>query len=104
MEQPKPLESLIMTKRSRNVLVDADRARIYGVTTKRLNEQVKRNADRFPDDFAFELSEEEWDTLRSQSVTSKSGDPNLRSQNATSSSASLANRSQFATGSQKHRH
>src|SRR2546423_10967951 len=67
------------------VILDADSARIYGVTTKRLNEQVKRNADRFPDDFAFELSKEEWDTLRSQSVTSKS------------------NRSQIATGSQKHR-
>jgi len=73
----------------RGVILDADLARIYGVTTKRLNEQVKRNADRFPDDFAFELSKEEWKTLRSQSVTS--------------SSASLTNRSQFATGSQKHR-
>src|SRR5437868_14959671 len=56
MDQSKPLESLIMTMRSRNVLVDADLARIYGVTTKRLNEQVKRNIDRFPQDFAFRLT------------------------------------------------
>jgi len=90
---------LIHEIRGERIILDADLARIYGVTTKRLNEQVKRNADRFPDDFAFELSKEEWGTLRSQSVTSKSN----RSQIATSSSASLTNRSQFATGPQKHR-
>ena len=75
---------LIHEIRGERVILDADLARIYGVTTKRLNEQAKRNADRFPEDFAFELSEEEWETLRSQ--------------NATSNYASLTNRSQFATG------
>jgi hypothetical protein len=75
---------LIHEIRGERVILDSDLARIYGVTTKRLNEQVKRNADRFPDDFAFELSKEEWETLRSQSVISKSVDPNLRSQFATS--------------------
>lgn len=88
---------LIHEIRGERVILDSDLARIYGVTTKRLNEQVKRNADRFPEDFAFELTKEEWETLRSQSVTSKSDDPNLTSQTPTSSSASLTNRSQFAT-------
>ncbi len=56
MKPAKTLESLILTIRGHKVLVDADLAGIYGVTTKRLNEQVKRNADRFPADFVFQLS------------------------------------------------
>ena len=52
----KPLETLILTIRNQKVLVDADLASIYGVPTKRLNEAVKRNADRFPDDFLFRLT------------------------------------------------
>jgi hypothetical protein len=59
MNQSKPLESLIVVVRGKNILVDADLAGIYGVTTKRLNEQVKRNIDRFPQDFAFRLTLEE---------------------------------------------
>jgi len=55
------------------VLLDADLARLYGVTTGRLNEQVRRNHDRFPGDFMFELSAEEAAVLRSQSATSKKG-------------------------------
>lgn len=50
---------VILTLRGRKVIVDADLARLYGVTTKRLNEQVKRNADRFPTDFMFELTSDE---------------------------------------------
>jgi len=63
-------------------------AALYGVTTKRLNEQVKRNIDRFPEDFMFPLRAPEWDALRSQVATSKvgSGLSNLRSQNATPNS------------------
>ena len=53
-------------------MLDADLARIYGVTTKRLNEQVKRNRDRFPEDFAFQLSPQECRILRSQFATSSS--------------------------------
>ena len=45
--------------RDQKVIMDADLARLYGVTTKRLNEQVKRNRDRFPEDFMFQLSDEE---------------------------------------------
>src|SRR5205814_7771581 len=63
---------LIHEIREERIILDADLARIYGVTTKRLNEQVKRNADRFPDDFAFELSKEEWEILSSQNAISKS--------------------------------
>lgn len=54
-----PLESLIVPVRGKNLLVDADLAKIYGTTTKRLNEQVKRNIDRFPQDFAFRLNAKE---------------------------------------------
>ena len=54
-----PLESFILTIRGQKVLRDADLAAIYGVPTKRLNEQVKRNAQRFPEDFIFQLTESE---------------------------------------------
>jgi hypothetical protein len=52
----RPLETLILTIRNQKVILDADLASIYGVQTKRLNEQVKRNADRFPVDFIFQLN------------------------------------------------
>ena len=57
--------------RGQKVMLDADLARVYGTSTKRLNEQVKRNRDRFPSDFMFQLSNEEWSSLKSQSATSK---------------------------------
>lgn len=56
MTKPPPLDSLIRTLRGQKVLLDADLAAIYGVPTKRLNEQVKRNAERFPADFVFRLT------------------------------------------------
>jgi len=49
----------ILTIRGQKVILDADLAEVYGVSTKRLNEQVKRNTERFPEDFAFRLTEEE---------------------------------------------
>jgi hypothetical protein len=54
-------------------MLDSDLARIYGVTTKRLNEQVKRNLGRFPEDFMFQLTETEGEILRSQIATSRLG-------------------------------
>jgi hypothetical protein len=57
---------------------------LYGVPTKRLNEQYRRNLDRFPGDFAFQLTPDEWSALRSQIATNTS-DPNLKPQIATSS-------------------
>jgi hypothetical protein len=53
------VDTLILNLRGQKVMLDADLATIYGVPTKRLNEQVKRNAARFPDDFVFQLDSEE---------------------------------------------
>ncbi len=58
--------SRILLVRGHKVLLDADLAALYEVSTKRFNEQVRRNAARFPEDFMFRLSTEEWDSLRSQ--------------------------------------
>ncbi len=71
-----PLETLILTLRNKKVLIDADLATIYGVPTKALNQAVKRNADRFPEDFRFQLMREEAKEVllsRSQIVTLKRG-------------------------------
>lgn len=65
-------ETVIVRVRGQAVIFDADLAALYGVTTKRLNEQIRRNHDRFPEDFAFQLTLKEWDCLRSQFATSKS--------------------------------
>lgn len=70
------VESRILTLRGQKVILDSDLAAIYGVTTKRLNEQVKRNAKRFPADFMFRLSRDEAEALvrsRSQNATLKRG-------------------------------
>jgi hypothetical protein len=64
---------LIRVVRGQKVIFDADLVQLYGVATKRLNEQVKRNAERFPEDFVFQLMKEEHAALRSQSATSNSG-------------------------------
>ena len=74
--------SRILTIRGQKVILDSDLAAIYGVTTKRLNEQAKRNAQRFPSDFVFQLTKKEHAVLKSQIATAKPG--NLRSQIATS--------------------
>jgi hypothetical protein len=67
------VDSRIVFLRNRRVIVDADLAEIYGVTVKRLNEQVKRNRERFPSDFMFRLTRGEHKVLRSQIATSKNG-------------------------------
>ena len=56
---PQQIEKRILLIREHRVMIDADLAHFYGVTTKRLNEQVRRNSDRFPEDFMFRLSSEE---------------------------------------------
>ena len=63
------IESLIRTIRGQKVMVDFDLAMLYGVQTKALNQAVKRNIERFPGDFMFQLTKEELDSLRSQIVT-----------------------------------
>ncbi len=59
--------------RGRNVMLDQDLAELYDVKTKRLNEQVKRNISRFPEDFLFQLNKEEFNDLKSQFATSSWG-------------------------------
>jgi ORF6N domain-containing protein len=73
---PADIDALIVEARGQKVILDADLAKIYGVSTKALNQAVKRNGARFPDDFVFRLKVDEIEGL---------------------------NRSQFVTGSQKHR-
>ena len=66
------VDDLIHEIRGEKVVMDSDLARIYGVSTSRLNEQVKRNLERFPEDFAFRLTAEEFKDLKSQNAISRS--------------------------------
>jgi hypothetical protein len=70
-------ESLLISKiyiiRGQKVMIDEDLAEMYGLETKRLNEQVKRNIDRFPEDFMFQITEIEYENLKSQNATSSWG-------------------------------
>jgi hypothetical protein len=81
--------------RGEKVLLDVDLAALYGVATKVLNQAVKRNRDRFPDDFMFQLTTEEVLILRSQTVTS--------SMQGTGNQEVMNNWSQIVTSSRKHR-
>ena len=76
------IESRIFQIRGLQVMLDYHLAELYDVETKRLNEQVKRNSERFPESFMFQLAKQEWDYLQSHNPTTKS-DSVLRSQNAT---------------------
>ena len=67
---PERIERAIYLIRSRKVMLDADLAELYEVETRVLVQAVKRNLDRFPEDFMFQLSKEEFDNMRSQSVIS----------------------------------
>lgn len=93
--------SLIHVIRGQQVMLDADLAMLYGVETKRLNEQVKRNINRFPDDFMFQLTKEDVVALRSQFVTLNEEGYFSRSQNATLNEEQNSLRSQFATLNEK---
>ena len=90
-EEDKTLESSIVSIRKRRVILDAVLAGMYGVTTKALNQAVKRNQDRFPEDFAFRLSDAEFLAFRL-----------VRAQ-AHEHIEKIGNRSQIVTGSQKYR-
>ena len=68
----KKVDSTILFLRGQKVILDVDLAELYGVSIKRLNEQVKRNIRRFPSDFLFRLTRSEYSNLRSQFVTSSS--------------------------------
>lgn len=90
-----PLEPLIVRVRGQRVILDTDLARLYGVNTKVLNQAVKRNAERFPEDFAFQLTAVEAENLRSQIVTSRLQDTDFIYKKD--------NWSQFVTSSRRHR-
>lgn len=77
------IENKIYTIRGVQVMLDSDLAGMYDVEPKRLNEQVKRNVNRFPEKFRFQLSEEEYENLRSQIATIENESHSLRSQTAT---------------------
>jgi len=83
------IESLIRVIRGEKVILDTDLAQIYGIPTFRLNEAVKRNKNRFPPDFMFQLSQAEFEALKSQSAMSETKE--------------TANSSQIAMSSRKHR-
>ena len=88
---PNEISARIVVLRGQRVLLDADLARIYAVSTKRLNEQVKRNARRFPADFMFQLTRKEAESLLSRTLQ------------VTPDDEQALKRSQIATGSRKHR-
>ena len=67
------ITSQILIIRGLKVMLDSDLANLYNVETRVLNQAVKRNLNRFPEDFMFQLSKEEWDNLKSQTVTSSWG-------------------------------
>lgn len=65
------IEGCILLIRGQKIILDSDIAKLYGVKTKVLVQAIKRNGERFPDDFMFQLNEDEFEVLRSQFVTSK---------------------------------
>ncbi len=77
------IQNRIFTIRGMQVMIDSNLAEMYQVTTGRLNEQVKRNIERFPEDFMFQLKNDEWENLKSQNAILKTDTDSLRSQNAT---------------------
>jgi hypothetical protein len=87
------IQQKIFEIRGQKVMLDFDLAALYQVNTKVLNQAVKRNMDRFPEDFVFKLSKDEWNSVRSQIVTTYT--EGFDDQNS--------NRSQIVTSSQKHR-
>ena len=76
------IERLILSIRDQREILAGDLAMVYGVETRRLNEQVRRNAARFPSDFIFQLTRQEFEALKSQNAISGDGRAALRSQNA----------------------
>ena len=94
------IESLIRVIRGQQVMLDSDLAMLYGVETRTLNQAVKRNIKRFPEDFMFQLTQDEASHSRSQFVTLNDDDA-LRSQIATSNKKDNPLRSQFVTSKSK---
>jgi flagellar capping protein FliD len=87
--KPENLAKLVFLIRGEKVLLDADLAGLYDVATKVLNQAVKRNLDRFPADFMFQLTPDEWEGMRSQIVTSYPGNSPMKSQTVSASRRKL---------------
>ena len=75
---PVLIESKIFVIRGKQVMIDRDLADLYGVETKAINQAVKRNIERFPEEFRFQLTKDEYDFLRSQIATLKEDEKVLR--------------------------
>ena len=115
MKPKKPIEALIMNVRDQKVILDADLAELYGVPTYRFNEAFKRNRERFPDDFAFQLTAAEYAELKSNPAIAKSQSAANQEEAANSSQFAMSspqsienkeiasNRSQIVTSSIKYR-
>jgi ORF6N domain len=107
MKPKKPIESLILNLRGQKVILDADLAELYDEPTKVFNQAVKRNADRFPEDFMFQLTTQEWINLKSLIATSSLEDPQIEggapnwSQIVTASPDDSPMRSQIVTASKR---
>ena len=95
MKPKPPLEMLILTLRQQKVILDADLAEVYGVPTKVFNQAVRRNQERFPEDFRFQLTAREWAGLKSQIAS-------VRLQ-AAAPERFASNWSQFVTSPMRHR-
>jgi hypothetical protein len=101
MKRPskKPIETLILTIRGQKVVLDGDLAELYGVPTKVFNQALKRNRDRFPEDFVFQLTVEEYAALRTPPAAAGS----VEVLPPANPEAETPNWSQFVTSSRKHR-
>jgi ORF6N domain-containing protein len=73
MPKPEELAQLVFFVRDEKVMFDSDLAKLYGVRTRALNQALRRNKNRFPEDFAFQLTRKEFDAIRSQIVTASPG-------------------------------
>jgi hypothetical protein len=92
--KPENLASMVLAIRGEKVLLDTDLAELYGVEARALNQAVARNLSRFPGDFMFQLTAEEWEKVRSQTVTASSAKDSNSSQTVMSGKATESLRSQ----------
>ena len=99
--KPENLAKLVFLIRGEKVLLDTDLADLYGVEARVLNQSVARNRNRFPDDFMFQLTTEEWTAMRSQIVTTSAAKGGKSSQTVTSSPADTGLTSQIVMSNKR---
>ena len=97
MKSKKPIESLILNIRNQKVILDADLAELYSVPTKVFNQAVKHKADRFPEDFCFQLTASEWENLKPQIVASSLETPQKKGTAPNSSQIAMSSRTELVT-------